>query len=157
PLLRRHPRLVRLAHHRAHARRDAKHRRGLHSLPGPDLVVPVPADEPLPVLVPRARGRGRTRLRGAAPARATRRAGGDRLTARRWQLLLPLAAVWLIVAWLLLDTTVPDLSLPHIDANSTFGAATVARAVRYERFVRWNWALSQVALLVVLAVYAKKG
>jgi len=65
--------------------------------------------------------------------------------------------VWLIVAWLLLDTTVPDLSLPHIDAKSTFGAATVAEAVRYERFVRWNWALSQVALLVVLAVYAKKG
>jgi Zn-dependent protease with chaperone function len=65
--------------------------------------------------------------------------------------------VWLIVAWLLLDTTVPDLSLPHIDPDSTFGAATVARAVRYERFVRWNWALSQVALLIVLGVYAKKG
>ena len=31
------------------------------------------------------------------------------------------------------------------------------RAKRYERFVRWNWVLSQIALLVVLAVYAQKG
>jgi STE24 endopeptidase len=49
------------------------------------------------------------------------------------------------------------LSLPHVDADATFGSATVKEAARYERFVRWNWVLSQVALLLVLAVYAKKG
>jgi STE24 endopeptidase len=49
------------------------------------------------------------------------------------------------------------LTLPHVDVSSTFGAGVVARAVRYERFARWNWVLSQVALLVVLVVYAKKG
>ena len=41
--------------------------------------------------------------------------------------------------------------------SRTFGVATVTEAARYERFVDWNWVLSQVALLVVLAVYAKKG
>jgi STE24 endopeptidase len=33
----------------------------------------------------------------------------------------------------------------------------VSRAARYERFVHWNWVLSQVALVAVLAVYARKG
>jgi STE24 endopeptidase len=44
-----------------------------------------------------------------------------------------------------------------VDAKSTFGAAAVTEAAGYERFVRWNWVLSQIALLVVLTVYAKKG
>ena len=59
---------------------------------------------------------------------------------------------------LLLRTSVPSgLHLPHVDASTIFGAAYVERASRYERFTRWNWVLSQVALLVVLTIYAKKG
>jgi Zn-dependent protease with chaperone function len=41
--------------------------------------------------------------------------------------------------------------------DATFGAARVAEAARYERFVRWDWVLSQIALLTVLWIYAKKG
>ena len=57
-----------------------------------------------------------------------------------------------------MQTSVPSgLRLPHVDVAATFGAAQVERAQRYERFARWDWVLSQVALLVVLAVYARKG
>ena len=38
-----------------------------------------------------------------------------------------------------------------------FGAALVSRAVRYERFLLWDWVLAQVTLLAVLVVYAKRG
>ena len=73
-------------------------------------------------------------------------------------MLLPLAAAWLVAAWLLLPSAVPgDLALPRVDSSATFGPAAVAEAARYERFVHWNWVLSQVALLAVLAVYARKG
>jgi STE24 endopeptidase len=50
-----------------------------------------------------------------------------------------------------------NLRLGHIDVNATFGAATVRRATRYERFGDWDWLLSQVALLAVLVVYARRG
>jgi STE24 endopeptidase len=53
---------------------------------------------------------------------------------------------------------VPDgLSLPAVDADAVFGAEHVARAERYERFLYAVWALSQVALLATLALYARKG
>ena len=68
------------------------------------------------------------------------------------------AGRWAVAAYLLLRTTVPgSLHLPHIDVGATFGAAHAERAARYERFFRWDWVLSQVALLVVLAVYARTG
>jgi STE24 endopeptidase len=38
-----------------------------------------------------------------------------------------------------------------------FGAGLVARAARYERFLYVDWALAQITLLVVLAVYARRG
>jgi STE24 endopeptidase len=38
-----------------------------------------------------------------------------------------------------------------------FGVALVSRAVRYERFLLWDWVLAQVTLLAVLVVYAKRG
>ena len=63
-----------------------------------------------------------------------------------------------MAAWLLLSTSVPgNLHLPHVDPDSTFGAAHVSRSDRYERFMRWDWVLSQITLLVVLWVYARKG
>jgi STE24 endopeptidase len=59
---------------------------------------------------------------------------------------------------MLLGSSVPgNLRLPHVDARAAFGAEHVARAERYERFVNWDWVLSQVVLVAVLYVYARKG
>ena len=59
---------------------------------------------------------------------------------------------------LLFPTTVPDdLALPAVDVDSVFGAQLVARAARYERFLYVDWVLAQITLLVVLAIYARRG
>ncbi len=69
-----------------------------------------------------------------------------------------LAVAWVAAAWLLARTSVPgDLALPTVDVDAVFGAELVARAERYERFLYVNWALAQTALLVTLAVYARRG
>ena len=68
------------------------------------------------------------------------------------------AAAWLLAAWLLWRTHVPgSLRLPHLRAADEFSAATLRRAAHYQRFVRVDWLLSQVALLAVLGVYAVRG
>lgn len=73
-------------------------------------------------------------------------------------MLAALAATWAIAALLLARTSVPGgLQLGHVDVRSTFGPAVVARASRYERFARWDWLLSQLALLGVLWLYARYG
>lgn len=59
---------------------------------------------------------------------------------------------------LLLPSAVPDdLTYPRVDVASVFGAARVARAARYERFLYVDWLLSQIALFAVLIVYARRG
>jgi STE24 endopeptidase len=69
-----------------------------------------------------------------------------------------LAAGWVVAAWLLAQSVVPDdLSLPHVDVKATFGAALVSKAERYERFLYVNWALAQIVALATLWIYAKKG
>ena len=50
-----------------------------------------------------------------------------------------------------------DLSLPRVDVGDLFRAAELDRARDYERFVRWNFLLSQLAVLVVFALYARYG
>src|SRR5206468_8938265 len=61
-------------------------------------------------------------------------------------------------ALLLLPSAVPDdLVRPHVDVGGVFGAARVARAARYERFLYADWVLAQVALFAVLVVYARRG
>ena len=61
-------------------------------------------------------------------------------------------------AFLLYPTAVPDdLNLGPIDVGQVFGADFVARAKRYERFFDVDWVLAQVALLVTLWIYAKRG
>jgi STE24 endopeptidase len=47
--------------------------------------------------------------------------------------------------------------LPPVDVDEIFGADHVARAERFERFHYANWALAQITLLVVLAIYARRG
>jgi STE24 endopeptidase len=73
-------------------------------------------------------------------------------------LLVAAGAGWALSAWLLLDTDVPDgLALPGVNAERTFGAELVQRAEDYDRFLYLNWVASQIVLLVVLLVYARRG
>ena len=76
----------------------------------------------------------------------------------RGALAVALAGGWLLAAWLLYDSVVPDdLSLPSVNVDVVFGRGFVADAERYERFLYVDWALAQVALLACLAVYARYG
>ena len=69
-----------------------------------------------------------------------------------------LVAAWVAAAWLLSGTSVPsDLALPKVDVAAVFGADLVARAERYRRFLYVDWVLAEAALLVTLAVYARRG
>ena len=64
----------------------------------------------------------------------------------------------MLSAFLLYPTAVPDdLALPHVDVDAVFGADLVDRAKRYERFFYVDWVLAQIALLVTLWIYAKRG
>jgi STE24 endopeptidase len=69
-----------------------------------------------------------------------------------------LAAGWVAAAIALWRSSVPaDLSLPEVDASAFFDAAELDRANRYERFLRLNFVLSQLALLVALTLFAVRG
>ncbi|HEX3290638.1 MAG TPA: M48 family metalloprotease [Gaiella sp.] len=69
-----------------------------------------------------------------------------------------LAAGWVVAAWLLAGSVVPDdLSLPHVDVDATFGSGLVSRAERYERFLYVDWVLAQAAALGILWLYARRG
>jgi Zn-dependent protease with chaperone function len=75
----------------------------------------------------------------------------------------PLLGLALLAAWIwgitqLLHTSVPSgLPLPHLQASDYFTRAQLHRARSYERFVRIDFVLSQVALLVALVGYALRG
>lgn len=69
-----------------------------------------------------------------------------------------MAAALAAGAVLLYPTAVPDdLSLPTLDVDRVFGAEVVGRAQRYERFLYVDSALAQVALLLTLWAYARRG
>jgi len=73
---------------------------------------------------------------------------------------LALAAVaWALVAVLLWRSSrVPSsLRLPKVRVADLFTAHQLARARAFERFGRIDWLLSELALLGVLAVYARRG
>lgn len=73
-------------------------------------------------------------------------------------ILAALAAAWATAAFFLWQTRVPSgLSLPRIDAERVLGAAELERVGDYERFVRWSFLLSQLAVIVVFALYARYG
>lgn len=68
------------------------------------------------------------------------------------------AVGWIVAAWMLYGSVVPDdLSLPHVDSDAVFGTRLVDETERYERFLYADWALSQVVLLASLALYARYG
>ena len=69
-----------------------------------------------------------------------------------------LAAAWVFAITRLLRTTVPPhLHLPHLDPSAYFTPAELQRARSFERFVRFDFLLSQVALVLALVWYARNG
>jgi Zn-dependent protease with chaperone function len=73
-------------------------------------------------------------------------------------LVVGVGAVWVLAAAQLWDTTVPDgLSIPDVDVHEHFTAAELARAERYERFLRIDLLLSQATAFAVLALFAARG
>jgi Zn-dependent protease with chaperone function len=73
-------------------------------------------------------------------------------------ILLALAGAWAAAAFLLWRSRVPSgLSLPDVEAQALFSPTELERARDYERFVRWNYLLSQLAVLAVFAAYARYG
>ncbi len=64
-----------------------------------------------------------------------------------------------VVAGVLLwHTSVPgDLALPHLDVAKVFPVRATARAASFERFEDIDFVLSQVVLVAVLVVYARRG
>ena len=60
------------------------------------------------------------------------------------------AAGWLVVAALLWQTDVPDLSLVDVDPATVFAGEYLERSERYARFHRVNWVLATLVQLAVL-------
>ena len=73
-------------------------------------------------------------------------------------LAVVLAAVWAVAAVALWQSQVPGgLELPQVDLTEYVDAETLERADRYESFLRWEFDVSQLVLLGVLALYAPYG
>jgi len=120
---------------------------------GADVCIRAPRHGPLPLWGPRA-SRARAGARGACelPAAAAR---GHVLRSAVGVLTIALLTLG---AFLLYPTAVPDnLSLGPVDVDSLFGADLVERARRYERFFYVDWLLAEIALLVTLWLFAKRG
>ena len=72
--------------------------------------------------------------------------------------LLAGAVVWAWAAHALWSSTDPGpLHLPHVAASRFFSASFLDRSASYERFLEIEGVLAMVTLLVVLAVYARRG
>ena len=79
-------------------------------------------------------------------------------TAARAAAFAGLAAVWIVAAWLLWQSSVvPSLRLPRLDEHRYFSAAQLREAASFGRFSLIDWVLTTLAELVALAVYARKG
>jgi STE24 endopeptidase len=83
----------------------------------------------------------------------------------RWALLalaslviLVVAALWALAAHELWRSTVPaGLPLPHVDAHRFFSASFLKRSSSFDRFLDIDRLLASLTLLVVLALYARRG
>ncbi|HEY5059488.1 MAG TPA: M48 family metalloprotease [Gaiellaceae bacterium] len=69
------------------------------------------------------------------------------------------AAAWSVAAWLLWRSSVvpSPLRLPHLDPHAYFSAAQLRASASFGRFSEIDWALSTLAELVALGLYAWKG
>jgi Zn-dependent protease with chaperone function len=70
-----------------------------------------------------------------------------------------LAAAWIFTAVRLWESSVvpDDLSLPNLDQQDFFTRSQIDKAADYERFLRIDFLLATVVLLVVLGLWAAKG
>jgi hypothetical protein len=70
-----------------------------------------------------------------------------------------LAAAWVFTAVRLwTSSVVPDgLELPKLDQRDFFTSAQLEKAADYERFLRIDYLLATIVLLVVLGIWAAKG
>jgi STE24 endopeptidase len=72
--------------------------------------------------------------------------------------LLVLVVVWVLAAHELWRSTVPSgLLLPHVAARNLFSASFLKRSASFERFLDIDGLLGELTLLVVLALYARRG
>jgi STE24 endopeptidase len=70
--------------------------------------------------------------------------------------LAAVAAGWAVAAYFLWQTDVPG-NRPHVDEASLFTPAQIDRAEDYDRFIRWEFVISELILLGAIAAYAKWG
>src|SRR5688572_14607257 len=75
----------------------------------------------------------------------------------RATLVVCLGAAWLVGAWLLTRTSVPELDLGSTDPRRWFSEAQIARAERYERVEYILWGLELLATVVVLAILSRRA
>jgi STE24 endopeptidase len=72
--------------------------------------------------------------------------------------LAALAVLWALAAHALWHSSVPGgLHLPHVDPRRLFSAGFLRRSASFERFLDIDLALSEATLVVVFALYAKRG
>ncbi len=72
--------------------------------------------------------------------------------------LLVGVGLWIWAAHALWSSTVPaSLHLPHLDASRYFSASFLRRSASYQRFLEIEGLLAIATLLMVLAVYARRG
>jgi STE24 endopeptidase len=89
--------------------------------------------------------------------RAPRRSRGARRVGVLAAFILG-AALWALAAHALWHSTVPSgLHLPAVDPSSFFSPAFLGRSRSYERLLDIDHLLGEIALLIVLAVYARRG
>ena len=68
------------------------------------------------------------------------------------------AALWAGAAYALwAATSLPSLDLPHLDPHDFFTDSFLQRSATYERFLAIEGLLAWIAIVAVLAVYAKRG
>jgi STE24 endopeptidase len=79
------------------------------------------------------------------------------VTRSRSALLVALAGVWAVAAWLLWRTSVPALHLPHLDEHALFAEHPLHRARHYSSVERLFWIGKSLTQLVVLGFFARTG
>jgi STE24 endopeptidase len=79
------------------------------------------------------------------------------VTRSRAALVLALAAVWAVAAWLLWRSSLPAYHLPHLDEGAVFPSAPLHRAQHYSSVERLFWLGKTITQLVVLGVFVRYG
>jgi len=67
-----------------------------------------------------------------------------------------LTAGWAVAIYFLWRTNVPG-NVPKVDEHALFSQSALDRAGDYDRFVRWDYVLTELAVLAAIAAYARWG